>query len=144
MQWRTLSSEEVYKTPWIRVRRDEVLTHNKKQLTYSVVESTSPSVFIVATNARGDILMQQGYKYPVDKVIWEIPAGHADNDDLLAAAKRELLKETGYTTDDWEELGQTYPALALANFRLRCFGPKTCASRPTNWTKTRQSKDTHL
>lgn len=51
--WKTLSSEEVYRTPWISVRRDEVTTHTGKRLTYSVVDLAHPSVAIVASDDQG-------------------------------------------------------------------------------------------
>jgi ADP-ribose pyrophosphatase YjhB (NUDIX family) len=123
-RWKILSSEEVYRTPWIKVRRDEVLTHNNKPLTYSVVELHHPSVFIVATNSKNEILMQQCYRYTVDKTIWEIPAGHSDGEDLLKAAKRELLEETGYVSDEWKHLGGIHQIIGIGDAPLVAFWAK--------------------
>jgi len=123
-KWRTLSSEEIYKTPWIRVRRDEVLNHNGKPLTYSVVELNNPSVFIVATDPEGKVFMQRCYRYPIDKTIWNIPAGHSDGEDLLTAAKRELLEETGLASEEWTRLGRLYQAAGIGNIPLEAFWAK--------------------
>ncbi len=121
MKWKVLSSEEVYKTPWIRVRRDEVLNQNGKPLTYSVVELNHPSVFVVATNAKGQVCMIQNYRYTLGKTMWEIPAGHSDGQDTLEAAQRELLEETGLKSDDWINLGTLYQANGIGNIPLNAF-----------------------
>lgn len=114
-RWQTLSSEEVYKSPWIRVRRDEVLNQRGTPLTYSVVEVVKkPSVFIVALNDAGQVFLQKMYRYPVDKTWWEIPAGFCDESDPLDAAKRELQEEADLVSDDWVELGDFFQAPGLA------------------------------
>lgn len=123
-RWEILSTTEVYRNPWIRVRHDKVVTHTGRQLDYGVVELNNPSVYIVATNERNEILMIQNYRYTIDKTIWEIPAGHSDGDDLLAAAKRELLEETGYESDEWEELGGLHAVIGIGNVPLVAFRAK--------------------
>lgn len=119
--WQTLSSEEVYKTPWITVRKDEVINHAGTHLTYSVVEMNRPSAFIVAVNPAGQICMIQNYRYTLDKTMWEIPAGFADEQDPLAAAKRELMEETGLKSDDWTELGTLYQANGIGKIPFTAF-----------------------
>jgi 8-oxo-dGTP pyrophosphatase MutT (NUDIX family) len=122
--WKTLKSEIVYETAWIKVRRDEVLNHNGKPLTYSVIDLQHPSVFIVATNDKHEIFIQQEYKYTIDRTLWAIPAGHADgkaSEDLLEAAKRELLEEAGLASDDWIDLGLFYQGIGIANLPFGIF-----------------------
>jgi hypothetical protein len=72
--WQTLSSEIVYETPWIKVRRDEVRNHLGKPLTYSFIELQHPSVFIIAVNDRGEVFWQKNYRYTIKQIIWELRA----------------------------------------------------------------------
>jgi 8-oxo-dGTP pyrophosphatase MutT (NUDIX family) len=116
--WKTLKSEVVYETPWIKVQRDEVLNHHGKPMTYSFVSLHHPSVFIVALNDNNEVLLQQNYRYTIDQNIWEIPAGHSDGQELVVAAKRELLEESGLESDDWIDLGTAYQGAGVANMPM--------------------------
>lgn len=120
--WKVLSSEIAYETAWIKVHRDEVLNHNGKPLTYSFVESQHPSVLIIAVNSAGEILFEKNYRYTLDQVLWELPAGQTDGQDGLTAAKRELLEEASLVSSDWREIEETvYLAPGLAMFPCRVF-----------------------
>jgi len=131
-RWQTLSSEEVYQTPWIKVRRDNVVTKSGKPLTYSVVELHHPTVIIIATDADGKILIEQNYRYTIDKTNWELPAGHSDGEDPLVAAKRELMEETGLASDDWTHLGVQYEAVGIANAPFHIFLARNVTGTPKN------------
>lgn len=119
--WKTLSSKIVLETAWIKIRRDEVLNHKGKHLTYTYIENHHPSVFIVVVNDKQEILIQREYKHTIKRYYWTIPAGFSENDDLLAAAKRELLEEAGLVSDDWTDLGPVQPCIGIANLPQNIF-----------------------
>lgn len=127
--WKTLKSEIVYETAWIKVRRDKILNHNGKPMTYSVVTLQNPTVMIVAEHD-GKILLQKNYHYTLGKSTWEIPAGGADEKDLLAAAKRELMEETGLASNDWTHLGRYYHAIGMGDLPYDVFLARN--AQPTN------------
>ena len=73
---------------------------------------------IIALTPEDDIVLVEQYRAGVDEVTLEIPGGMVDEGESpLEAAKRELLEETGYSSDDWEMIGKTSsnPAI-LSNF----------------------------
>lgn len=62
-----------------------------------------PSVEIIATV--GDKIIIERQDQPDRKDIIGVPGGMADHsEDVIVEAKRELLEETGYTSDDWSLL----------------------------------------
>lgn len=67
-------------------------------------------VGIVAVTDAGNLLLVEQYRPPLDKRVIELPAGlagdsaHTRGEDLIAAAKRELLEETGYAAESMELL----------------------------------------
>jgi 8-oxo-dGTP pyrophosphatase MutT (NUDIX family) len=129
-EWQVLESEIVLSTPWLRVRRDDVLNHNGKALTYHVVESAHPSVFIVALNRQGKVLLQHAYRYTLDRDVWQIPGGFSDGQTPLIAAKREFEEETGYQSDDWKELGTIYQSVGIANMPGHVFLAQNIRKNP--------------
>lgn len=58
----------------------------------------------------GDKILLQEQQQPDSKPFISTPGGRCDwGEDPLEAAKRELLEETGYVSDDWEKFREVYP-----------------------------------
>jgi len=119
--WKTLSSQEVYKTAWFTIKKDQVAIHTGKELTYSYMVLPHPAVTIVAVNHDGEVLLQKNYRYTLRTRLWELPAGNSDGEEPLTAAKRELLEETGLVSDDWLSLGEVYMATGVASIQQHMF-----------------------
>lgn len=107
--WTTLTSEDVYESPWIRVRRHDVLNPNGNPGTYSVVHFKNIAIGIVVLDEEHNTWLVGQYRYPLESYTWEIPEGGGHPAiDPLESAKRELLEETGITAARWTKIQEMH------------------------------------
>jgi 8-oxo-dGTP pyrophosphatase MutT (NUDIX family) len=119
---RRLSSREVYRSPWMTVREDEVEFASGLRGAYSVVDKQD--FVVVLPFADGGFWLVQQYRYPVRRREWEFPqggwpAGHAGLPAELAAA--ELREETGLRAGELRHLGRLYAAYGYSSQRYDVF-----------------------
>lgn len=68
------------------------------------------------------VLLERQFRYPLNRVFIEFPAGKIDkHEDSLATAKRELQEETGYTASDWTFVCTIHNAIAYSDEYLDIF-----------------------
>ena len=92
---RVIGSRRVYDGRVIRVEVDEVEEPGGVRAVREVVRHQG-SVAILPVHADGRIVLVRQYRYPVDRFVWEIPAGRRDvGETPAAAAARELEEEVG-------------------------------------------------
>src|SRR5262249_34939560 len=61
---------------------------------------------IFAETEDGRVITYRQYRHGPKRVCLAFPGGHIDpGESPLAAAKRELLEETGYEATEWQDLG---------------------------------------
>ena len=73
------------------------------------------AVMIVAELPDGQLVLERQYRYPVQRVMVEFPAGKLDaGEDRLACAQRELLEETGYRATEWAHAGVLHPVISYS------------------------------
>lgn len=103
--WRLKSERVVYRDRWVEVALADVQLPTGQAYTYTVLRRL-PGAAVVALNERGEVLVQQEYRYPLDAVIYQLPGGLVEpGESPLETARRELLEEAGYEAEEWEELG---------------------------------------
>lgn len=93
-----------------RSRRDD-----GKGGTFYVIENPDWVNIIALTKQREVVLIRQ-FRHGSEDVILEIPGGMIDgNESAENAARRELLEETGYSSERWFLLGKSEPNPAIQN-----------------------------
>ena len=99
-----LSGEGVYDGALLHVRKDLVRLPDGREAGREYIRHPG-AVAILPILDDGRIVLVKQCRYPLNTVMWEIPAGKLDQgpqEDLLACAKRELSEETGYEAAEWE------------------------------------------
>ncbi|MBQ1364596.1 MAG: NUDIX hydrolase [Clostridia bacterium] len=109
-------SEEIFDGVILHVQRDTVRLPNGNETVREVIRHIG-AVCVIPVLENGDVIMERQYRYPLDRVILEIPAGKLDSagENRLSAIQRELSEETGYTADEWTEIGDFHPAPAYSD-----------------------------
>lgn len=116
------ASEEIFDGHVVHLVKDTVRLPNGKSATRETVRHIG-AVAVVPLTDDGKVIVERQFRYPLNEVITEIPAGKLDSktEDRLAAAKRELAEETGYTAEEWISLGDYYPAAAYTDERITMY-----------------------
>jgi ADP-ribose pyrophosphatase len=106
---RVASSKLAYEGPLFRVFKDEVLEPGVKPVIRDVIRHNGSVVILAVDNRKSKkdplIVVERQYRHAAGQYMYEVPAGKIDNgEDRLAAAKRELIEETGFRARKWTKL----------------------------------------
>ncbi len=99
--WQVLSTRPVLNTPFLRIHSERVQLPNGIVLPDYYIIDNRGWVGVVPVTEDGRFLINRQYKHGIGEYVLEFPAGGIDDgeDDPLVAAKRELMEESGYSTE---------------------------------------------
>jgi len=103
-----LDSKIVYDGNLLTVYCDKVELPNGKEAGREFIRHPG-AVAVVPVTPEGNIVLVRQYRYPVGKVMLEVPAGKLDKGEHPdECAKRELEEETGYVAQTIKKLNSIY------------------------------------
>lgn len=119
--WNIKSSENVYSGRSLLVWNDVCETAHNGIIEYCYAEML-PWVLAVAINEQGQIILTEQYRHPLQRVLFEFPAGCVDEgEDPRVAVRREVKEETGYNFVDYQELGVWFEMAGKARCQFTAF-----------------------
>jgi ADP-ribose pyrophosphatase len=117
----TLSSREVYRNPWMRLREDEILRSNGEKGIYGVVEKDEAAIILPIDNGR--VWLVEQYRYTIQERALELPQGgwemEIENPEELA--RGELREELGLVAAEMTYLGALWIAYGFTRQKQHVF-----------------------
>ena len=142
LKWEAISVEHIVQDKWIDFRKIAYRFPDGTTFSPYYNYSRRSYVVIVASDEEGNYLCVRQFRHGIGQVTTEFVAGGIENstgreyitatddqashEDALAAAKRELEEETGYTSDEWEHLITIPSAATIADNYAFVFRAKKC------------------
>ena len=145
LAWEEISTEHIVQDEWIDFRRSAYRFPDGSIYEPFYTYSRRDYVVIVASDTDGKYLCVRQFRQGIKEVTTEFPAGGIErtdgreygsgsvsgsgapvSEDALEAAKRELLEETGYASDDWTHLLTVPSNATIADNYAHIFMAKNC------------------
>lgn len=117
-----ISSEAIFDGVLLHVKRDTVKLPNGKEATREWIKHPGASS-VIPLLPDGRIILVRQYRYPIDAVTLEVPAGKLDapDEDPLVCAERELSEETGYTAEHITKLTMIATTVGFSNEKIHLY-----------------------
>lgn len=110
-----VSSREVYKNPWLKLREDKVIRPGGKEGIFGIVTMNPGSTVLAITQAL-TVFVTREYKYGLGNYSIELVSGALNpGESALEAAQRELEEEIGYTAGRWLDAGLLHPFTTIVD-----------------------------
>jgi len=105
MNFKVIKSDILFRGKVFDLQVDKIKYNSENDSVREVAIHRGGSV-VVALKDDGKIIMVEQYRYPLQKVLLELPAGKLEkNEDPKICAIRELEEETGYKAAEIFKLG---------------------------------------
>jgi 8-oxo-dGTP pyrophosphatase MutT (NUDIX family) len=121
MSIKTLSSREIYRNPWLRLREDQIERSNGAPGIYGVIEKDDCALVIPIQDET--IFLIEQFRYPIQQRSLELPQGGWETADVdpEELARGELREETGLVASTMTFLGTVWVAYGYARQKMHIF-----------------------
>jgi 8-oxo-dGTP pyrophosphatase MutT (NUDIX family) len=121
--WELLSDESVYSCRIFTLRRERS-RFSRDDVEHDFHLLDCPEwVNIIPLTAANEVVMVRQFRHGTHDYTLEVPGGMVDAEDPspLVAARREMIEESGYDSDDVRPLGVIHPNPAIQGNRCHTF-----------------------
>jgi len=104
MNYKKIKSKLAYKNRWFKIEDHSVIKPNGKKGIYCFLKKP-PGVVIIALDSDESIFFTKEFRYPINKQIWQLPAGSMEDKNIIKEGKKELFEETGIKAKNIRKIG---------------------------------------
>jgi ADP-ribose pyrophosphatase len=116
-----IDGERLYEGKILDLEVDRVLLANGSETTREVIRHKG-AVVVLPLHDDGRVELVRQYRYPMQEVLLELPAGKLDpGEEPVDCAARELAEETGWKPVEMHELGSFFTTPGFSDEVLRAF-----------------------
>ena len=118
---RVLHTETLYEGKVFSVRQDRICEPGGTVVTRDIVVHRG-SVVVLPIFPDGGILLVRQYRHALGASLWELVAGRLEaGESRAAAARRELIEETGYAARRMKQILELFPSPGFVTERMWIF-----------------------
>ncbi len=131
-----LSEETIIDNQWLQLKSLNVEMHTGHILPSYYFVNNRDVVCVVALTDNEEVVCISEYRLGIDRYYTQFVTGYIDTgEEPLAAAKRELLEETGYEATEFIHLGKVHGNPARSSYFLHFYLAKHATPSPQKANK---------
>lgn len=117
-KWEVHGERSLYESPWLSLRLADVELPDGSRIDHHLVRYPQRAAAAVIVDPARGVLLIHRHRFIPDTWGWEVPAGRVeDGEEIVEAAAREALEETGWRPRGGSPLGGAYAAPGVGDLR---------------------------
>jgi 8-oxo-dGTP pyrophosphatase MutT (NUDIX family) len=122
VEWIEHGERSIYDSPWVSLHLVDVEVPGGARFDHHVIRRDLPAAGVVVHDPAQGVLLLWRHRFITRTWGWEVPAGRVEpGEELVDAAAREVLEETGWRAGPIRPLYGYFPANGISDLRFELF-----------------------
>lgn len=131
--WKIHKSESILSTPWFEIKRDRCQTPEGVIVPEYYTWIKRDCVIVFPVTEDNHVLLIKQYRHGVKNICIDYPGGTIEEgQSVFAAARSELIEETGYSSMDFTDIGSFLMDSSYSNQKAHFVLALKCTKTQSN------------